>query len=171
MQCSFVLGSACGQMRDSTFYHRPIPYEKFPKIQCMTPVTQFHSIGTPGARLIKTHVKIHVDLQGFSNVASDGLGLCCHPTRSLVRESLLSKVNYCDVIMGAVASQINSLTIVYSTDYSDADQRKHQSSASLAFVRVIHRGPLNSPHKGPVTQKMFPFDDVIMHVVDVFHTN
>ena len=53
--------------------------------------------------------------------------------------------------MGAVASQITSLTIVYSTVYSDADQRKHQSSASLAFVRGIHRGPVNSPHKWPVT--------------------
>ena len=39
---------------------------------------------------------------------------------------------------------------------------KHQSSASLAFVRGIHRWPVNSPHKGPVTRKMFPFDDVIM---------
>ena len=43
-----------------------------------------------------------------------------------------------------------------------AGQRKHQSSASLAFVREIHRIPVNSPHKGPVTRKMFPFDDVIM---------
>ena len=56
--------------------------------------------------------------------------------------------------MSTIASQITSLTIVYSTVYSDADQRKHQSSASLAFVLGIHRGP--------VTQKMFPFDDVIM---------
>ena len=39
---------------------------------------------------------------------------------------------------------------------------KHRSSASLAFVRGIHRWPVNSPHKGPVTRKMFPFDDVIM---------
>ena len=69
---------------------------------------------------------------------------------------------YGDVIMGAIASQITSLTIVYSTVYSDADQRKHQSSASLAFVRGFHRGPVHSPHKGPVTRKMFPFDDVIM---------
>ena len=46
--------------------------------------------------------------------------------------------------------------------YSNADQRKHQSSASLAFVRGIHRGPVNSLHKWPVTRKMFPFDDVIM---------
>ena len=65
--------------------------------------------------------------------------------------------------MGAIASQITSLTIVYSIIYSDADQRKHQSFASLAFVRGIHRGPVNSPHKWPVTRKMFPFyDDVIM---------
>ena len=67
--------------------------------------------------------------------------------------------------MGAIASQITSLTIVYSTVYSDADQRKHQSSASLAFVWGIHRGPVNSPHKWPVTRKMFPFDDVIMGVL------
>ena len=66
--------------------------------------------------------------------------------------------------MGAMASQINSLTIVYSTVYSGADQRKHQSSASLAFVQGIHRGPVNSPHKWPVTRKMFPFDDVIMDI-------
>ena len=64
--------------------------------------------------------------------------------------------------MGAIASQITSLTSVYSTVYSDADQRKHQSSASLAFVRGFHRGAVNSPHKWPVTRKMFPFDDVIM---------
>ena len=64
--------------------------------------------------------------------------------------------------MGAMASQITSLTNVYSTVYSDAYQRKHQSSASLAFLQGIHRSPVNSPHKVPVTRKMFPFDDVIM---------
>ena len=36
------------------------------------------------------------------------------------------------------------------------------SSASLAFVRGIHRWPVDSPHKGPVTRKMLPFDDVII---------
>ena len=46
--------------------------------------------------------------------------------------------------------------------YWGADQIKDQSSASLAFVRGIHRWPLSSPHKGPVTRKMFPFDDVKM---------
>ena len=64
--------------------------------------------------------------------------------------------------MNTMASQITSLTIVYSIFYFSADQRKHQSSALLAFVRGIHRRPMNSPHKGPVTRKMFPFDDVIM---------
>ena len=68
--------------------------------------------------------------------------------------------------MGAIASQITSLTIVYSTFYSGADQRKHESSASLAFVRGIHRGPVNSPHKWPVTRKVFPFDDVTMYQLD-----
>ena len=56
--------------------------------------------------------------------------------------------HYNDVIMGAITSQITSLTIVYSTVYSDADQRKHQDSASLAFVRGIHRWPVNSPTNG-----------------------
>ena len=86
--------------------------------------------------------------------------------------------HYNDVIMGAIASLITSLTIVYSTVYSDADQRKRQSSALLAFVRGIHRCPVNSPHKWPVTRKMFPFDDVIMssegntiYVEEVNHLN
>ena len=51
-----------------------------------------------------------------------------------------SNCHYIDVIMTTMASQITSLTVVYSIVYSDADQRKHQSSATLAFVRGIHRG-------------------------------
>ena len=68
------------------------------------------------------------------------------PNQYWNQKTMLSKsssvLHYGDVIMGAIMSQITSLTIVYSTDYSDADQRKHQSSASLAFVWGIHRGPL-----------------------------
>ena len=64
--------------------------------------------------------------------------------------------------MSLKASQITSLTTVYSTVYSGADQKEHQSSASLAFVGGIHRSPVNSPHKGPVTRNVFPFDDIIM---------
>ena len=60
-----------------------------------------------------------------------------------------------NIIMSAIASQMTSRMIVYSTVYSGPDQRKHQSSASLAFVRGIHRWPVNSPHKGPVTRKCF----------------
>ena len=89
-----------------------------------------------------------------------------------------SKQHYSDVIMGTIASQITSLTIVYLAVYSGADQRKHQSSTLLAFVRGIHRSPVISPHKGPVTRKVFPFDDVIMsdsphmsyHSHDVYDT-
>ena len=73
--------------------------------------------------------------------------------------------DYNKIIMGMMASQIISLTIVYSTVYSGADQRQHESFASLAFRRRIHRGPVNSPHKWPVTRKMFPFDDVIILLV------
>ena len=64
--------------------------------------------------------------------------------------------------MGAIVSQITSLMIVYSIVYSDADKSKLQCSTSLAFVRKIHQGPVNSPHKWPVTRKMLPFEDVIM---------
>ena len=64
--------------------------------------------------------------------------------------------------MGTMVSQITILSIVCSTACSGADQRKHQNPASLAFVRGIHWWPVKFPHKGPVTRKMFPFDDVIM---------
>ena len=63
--------------------------------------------------------------------------------------------HYSGVMMSAMASQIISLKIGYSIVYSGADQRKYQSSASLAFVREIHRWSVNSPHKGPVTRKCF----------------
>ena len=82
-------------------------------------------------------------------------------------EATKNMFHYGDVVMGTVASQSTSLTIVYTTVYSGADQRKHQNSASLAFVRGIHRGPVNSPHKWPVTRKMFPFDDVIMFILNL----
>ena len=87
-------------------------------------------------------------------------------SRQLPAEStshwLKKKTYYNDVIMSAMASQITSLRIVHSTVYSRCRSGKHQSSASLAIVREIHWWPVNSPHKGPVTRKMFSFDDVIM---------
>ena len=74
--------------------------------------------------------------------------------------------HYNDVIMGAMASQITSLAILYLTVYIFRPRsRKHLSSVSLAFVWGIHRWPVNSPHKWPVTRKMFPFGDVIMAIL------
>ena len=72
-------------------------------------------------------------------------------------------LHYIDVIMSMMASQITQPTV-----YSGTHQRKHQSSTSLAFVRGIHRWPVNYPHKVPVTQKMFPFDDVNMTQVSLY---
>ena len=86
---------------------------------------------------------------------------CTSCTNALWR---LLWVHYDDVIVGTMASQITSLTIIYSTVYSGTYQRKHQNSPSPAFVRGIHRWPVNSSHKWPVTRKMFPFDDVIMYL-------
>ena len=90
------------------------------------------------------------------NDGSTGNGITCDDSITT------TCIHYDDVIMTMLASQITSLTVVYSIVYSGVNQRKHQSSASLAFVREIHRGPVNFPHKWPVTRKMFPFDDVIM---------
>ena len=68
-------------------------------------------------------------------------------------------------VTGGISSQRASKAEAFacSTICSGADQRKYQSFAPLVFVRGIHRWPVNSPHKRPVTRKMFPFDDVIMH--------
>ena len=70
--------------------------------------------------------------------------------------------------------QITGVSIVCSTVCSCADQRKHQHCASLAFVKGIHRRPMDrwpmdSPHKGPVTRKRFPFDDVVMVTIVCFY--
>ena len=74
------------------------------------------------------------------------------------------RFHYSDGIMGAMATQITGVSVVCSAVCWGADQRKPQSSASLAFVGGIHRWPVDSRHKGPVRRKMFPFDDVIMPV-------
>ena len=88
---------------------------------------------------------------------------CFHTKMNRMREKCSNiHWHYDDIIMDMIASQTTSLVVVYSIVYSGVDQSKHQSSASLAFVWGIHRGPVNSPHKWPVTRKIFPFDDVIM---------
>ena len=63
--------------------------------------------------------------------------------------------HYDDVIMSTMASQITSLTVVYSTIYSDADQRKHQTPVSLAFVWGIHRDRRIPRTKGQLRGKCF----------------
>ena len=117
-------------------------------------------------------------LAGVSNTASRAVAiywsmgllcLCC-PSQANVNPGnrfstkLISFLiwHYNDVKMNAMASQITSVSIVCLTVYSGADQRKHQSSASLAFVRWIHRWPVNSPHKRPVRRKLFPVDENII---------
>ena len=72
-------------------------------------------------------------------------------TNNSPKREINGSFHYTDVIMGMIASQITSLTTIYS----DANQRKYQSSASLAFVWGFHRRPVNSPHKGPISQKCF----------------
>ena len=90
-------------------------------------------------------------------------------TKFFIQENASENIacHYNDIIMTTMASQITSLMNIYLIVYSDADQRKHQSSASQAFVRGNHRLPVNSPHKWPVTRKMFPFDDVIMEMASI----
>ena len=86
---------------------------------------------------------------------------------------MINPSHYNDVIMSATASQVTSLTIVYSIAYSGAHQRKHQSSASLAFVRGIHWWPVNSPHKGPVTrwvqQTLFKWEISLFETKCIFY--
>ena len=105
------------------------------------------------------------DFLGYIVDWRDCLWINIHLHHLSERVSVAWGIHYDDVIMTVMASQITILTIVYSAIYSGAYQRKHQSSASLAFVRGIHRGPVNSGHKWPVTRKMFPFDDVIILMI------
>ena len=86
---------------------------------------------------------------------------------TMTTNSLLYPVNsemdhYSDVMMSAMATEITGVLIVCSAVCSGVDQRKYQSSMTLAFMRAIHQRPVDSPHKWPVTRKMFPFDEVIL---------
>ena len=90
--------------------------------------------------------------------------LCLWPQlmRDGVWFSLLGQFHNSDVMISTIASQITAVSIICSFVCSGAGQRKPQSSTSLAFVRGNHQWPVDSPHKGPVTRKMFPFHDGIM---------
>ena len=106
----------------------------------------------------------------FSNVARFGNVHIYLTSSATWTQQDITYSHYIDVIMTTMAYQITSLTVVYSTVYPDADQRKHQSSASLAFVWGIHRTG-EFPAQRPVTRKMFPFDDVIMYNADTGETS
>ena len=109
-------------------------------------------------------MELYVNLvSGFHSIISqflNGRTITIYLAKIYDVTHILVQSHYSDVIMGTMASQITSLTILYSTVYLGRDQWKYQSYASLAFVRGIHRRPVNSSHKWPVTRKMFPFDDV-----------
>ena len=114
-----------------------------------------------------TPMNIYINITssvGASVMSDERLLQCMHFGFTLSIDDLYHKwkFHHNGVIVSAMASQFTSITIVYSTVNSGADQSKHQSSALLAFVWGIHRGSVNSPHKGPVTRKMFPFDDAII---------
>ena len=95
-------------------------------------------------------IHIWLDWYAFLIVIYDHCDICGYGC-----ECEIDVIHYNDAIMGTMASQITSLTIVYLTVYSRADQRKHQSFASLAFVREFQRWPVNSPHKGRWRRKCF----------------
>ena len=104
-----------------------------------------HTPGNTSPAFVHLH-KLCRRLQTFNiHTVEDTLRHNC----LLKMRSLFTNYHYSDVIIGAMASQITNLKVVCST----TDERKHQSSASLAFERGIHRWPVNSPYKGPVTRK------------------
>ena len=86
-------------------------------------------------------------------------------TNRFVKEDPFLQPHYSDVIMSVMASQITGFSTVYSIVCSSADQRKHQSSASLAFGGGNSPVTIEFPTQRPVTQTMFPFDYVIMHSI------
>ena len=132
--------------------------------------------------LFKSHIQLprsqHCFRQWLGNIQATSIHLNCWWPSSMMHicitwphwvytQYIVKEIrwyHYNDVIMGMMVSQITSLMIVYSTVYSGADQRKHQSSASLAFLWGIQRWPVNSPHKWPVAWKKFPFDDSIISI-------
>ena len=117
-----------------------------------------------GHGISKTVFKVNVCIQIQSLFLRVQLRISehCPVAEEATSRYLNHRWHYSDVIMTTMASQITGVSMVCSTVCSGADQRKHQRSAPLAFLRGIHRSPVDSPLKGPVTRKIFPFDDVFM---------
>ena len=134
-----------------------------PRLRCFCPKRDVGTI-CDKVTVRKSGGHDHVFLRTWANWSLyhqlEGSAQDCGNASALAMESPQS--HYTDFIMSTMASQITGVCIVCSTVCSGADQRKHHSPAPLAFVKGMHQWPVNSPHKGPVTQKMLPFDDVIM---------
>ena len=94
--------------------------------------------------------------ENVSETSAQSLSFCCN--LNVLNELWLRVGSFhdCDAVMSAMASQITGASIVYITVCWGAEQRKYRNSAPLAFVRGIHRWPVNSPHKGSLTRKIFP---------------
>ena len=110
-----------------------------------------------------TCLKLNWNLPGDNEL----MGVTCGEVLYNVSEWLVRN-HYSGVIMGAMASQITSLTIVYLTVYLGADQRKHQSSASLAFVRRIHRWPVTGDGRMSWKQALIQLQCLVRLWVSVF---
>ena len=115
------------------------------------------SVVRPSIQDIATNVR---DAWYVTSLVEYVLGMHCMwsftviiTVKSTFRQQFVTHYN--DVIMTTMESQITSLTVVYSTVYSDADQRKHQSSVSLAFVWGIHRSRWIPRTKGQLRGKCF----------------
>ena len=145
--CRNVLAPGCAQPKGKCW----LPNDLF------TNTSRWSNDGIHNGHEVSWHLVGLVRPRFFSRCNTMPLDCVRHPTVWGRFHSVNYTQHYSDVIMGTMATQVTSLTFVYSTVYSGADQRKHQSSASLAFVREIH-WPVNSPHRWPVTRQMFPFD-------------
>ena len=97
----------------------------------------------------------------LTGIAKDWLSIRVHVATLMNMENKSITIKNSDITESKTMHIVTVDMFLWITVFSH-DQRKHQSSASLAFVRGIQRWPVNSPHKGPVTRKMFPFDDVIV---------
>ena len=102
-----------------------------------------------------------IKLAGMSNIVGSG--------HIVAHIRYLECRHYSDVIISAMSSEIIGVSMLYPPACSAPDQRMYQSSASFAFVRVIHRCPVDSPHKGPITRKIIPLHDVIMRRGELWH--
>ena len=95
-------------------------------------------------RLCKDNDKTRRETIKCMNLMRLILQVWWHFYHELTTSVLNSTWHYSDVIMNTVASQITGIIVLYSIVYSGANQRKHQGSASLTFVREIHRWPVNT---------------------------